>query len=204
MNSCRSISGAGDCIVPKKAPQQHRDASPCQHHTHGTLLPHSIRYRFYRPYIKTACPLSAGMPSYSKSTLPCAPNIGGTGGLFFNTAQFPYVLLRKAGISRHQLVGLLLSKGIDEQKPIFAFFIKITGNVRVIDKDLHPFLGLLAYPILESVYLFFVDLHEDGGHLFKLPPATDIKSECIQRYRQKHEHQHKHVSHSILLKLISS
>ena len=135
---------------------------------------------------------------------PLPPNIGGTGGLFFNTAQFPYVLLRKAGISRHQLVGLLLSKGIDEQKPIFAFFIKITGNVRVIDKDLHPFLGLLAYPILESVYLFFVDLHEDGWHLFKLPPATDIKSECIQRYRQKHEHQHKHVSHSILLKLISS
>ena len=81
------------------------------------------------------------MPSYSKSTLPCAPNIGGTGGLFFNTAQFPYVLLRKAGITCHQLIGLLFSKGIDEQKPIFAFFIKIAGNVRVIDKDLHPFFG---------------------------------------------------------------
>ena len=90
------------------------------------------------------------MPSYSKSTLPCAPNIGGTGGLFFNTAQFPYVLLRKAGITCHQLIGLLFSKGIDEQKPIFAFFIKIAGNVRVIDKDLYPFLGLLAYPILEA------------------------------------------------------
>lgn len=177
---------------------------PYQHHTHGTLLPHSIRYRFYRPYIKTACPLPAGMLFIFPNHSPLPPNIGGTGGLFFNTAQFPYVLLRKAGITCHQLIGLLFSKGIDEQKPIFAFFIKIAGNVRVIDKDLYPFLGLLAYPILESVYLFFVDLHKDGRHLFKLPPSADIKSKCIQRYRQKHEHQHKHVSHSILLKLISS
>ena len=79
---------------------------------------------------------------------PLPSNIGGTGGLFFNTAQFPYVLLRKAGITRHQFIGLLFSKGIDEQKPIFAFFIKIAGNVRVIDKDLYPFIGLLAYPCL--------------------------------------------------------
>lgn len=75
-----------------------------------------------------------GMPAICRhavipKALSPAPNIGRTGGLLFNTAQFPYVLLRKAGITRHQLIGLLLSKGIDEQQPVFAFLIKIAGNV---------------------------------------------------------------------------
>ena len=185
--SCRSAGPVRGKAVPYAIPDDYGRACSGPSRMRRVFVWERVTIPVTRALFQFLCPSSLPLGISAPGRSPSLPHV----------AQILYFLLGKAGITRYKPVEFFFSKRIDKQHPVITFFIEVAGDVRIIDKYLYSFFGLFACLIMKSVYFLFSYLHKNGRLFFKLPPAANIKSECIEGNHYTKSQQYKYFLHTI-------